>query len=197
MDKNDLEYWTWCESLTIMQAALLCVGVSPDSNDGVNCEGWSIQERPRGYEAVKSAIFAACISGIIICNNETYFDFREEHINIPKSTVNVESLKKWLKSTGKRSRFFLPEQSNTPDYLDTNHPRYSPKLAAAIKVWLALGDENLRVGKSAKAAAIAWLESRYSELGLVYDGKINNKAINEIATIVNHETGGGAPTTPN
>jgi hypothetical protein len=198
---GSLEYWTWCDELTISQAALLCLGLSPDSDGNEYCENWDVDKRPRGYEAVKRAITGVITSEYdepnqgLICGS-LKFDVNG-YLDYTESTIHVGSLKQWLIYKNKHPRFFFPEQSNTPDYLDTSHPRYSPKLAAAVKVWEALEDNNLREGKSTKAAAKAWLETRYKELGLIHDGKINATAIEEVAKIVNHDTGGGAPTTPN
>lgn len=81
-------------------------------------------------------------------------------------------------------------------YLDPEHPRYAPKLAAAIKVWEAMEDENLLKGKGTVAAMKSWLEPRYKELGLIHKGKINNTAIQEVAKVANWNEDGGAPSTP-
>lgn len=42
-----------------------------------------------------------------------------------------------LSRRGFRSEFFFPNTTDEPDYLDSNHPRYSVKLAAAVKAWIA------------------------------------------------------------
>ena len=110
--------------------------------------------------------------------------------------VEVDALKAWLQSKNIRPVFFFGEQNKLPDYLDPTHPRYAAKLAASVKAWLAMEDENLLNGKKPKAAMEDWLSSRYSDLGLTYKGKINNTAIEEAAKVANWETDGGAPATP-
>lgn len=90
--------------------------------------------------------------------------------------------------------------------LDQSHPRYSAKLAAAIQVWEAMEDENLRRGKSAMSAMATWLEINHQILGLVQKrdnerngykaGDMNKTAISEVAKICNWEIDGGAPPTP-
>ena len=57
-------------------------------------------------------------------------------------------------------------------------------------------DGNLIGGKSPSAAMSEWLTSRYKELGLVWDGEINQSGIKEIAKVANWQTTGGAPKTP-
>ncbi|NHZ38875.1 hypothetical protein [Massilia aquatica] len=91
----------------------------------------------------------------------------------------------------------------TPAYLDTSHPRYSAKLAAAVKAWEAMEDENLRRGKMPMAAMAAWLEKNSSALGLTHKraseqhkyqvGDINKTAIAEVSKICNWEVDGGPP----
>jgi hypothetical protein len=69
-------------------------------------------------------------------------------------------------------------------------------LAAAVKVWLAMKDDNLLKGKSPKAAMESWLENRYSELGLIYQDNINKTAIDECTKVANWNDKGGATKTP-
>ena len=97
-----------------------------------------------------------------------------------------------------------------PDYLDPKNPRYAAKLEAAVKVWLAMEDENLRRGRTPAQAMIAWLESRYAQFGLIHKqsgknsngettykiGERNDGAIKEVAKVANWESDGGAPKTP-
>lgn len=123
------------------------------------------------------------------------------------TTVARSDVTAWLSAAGIRSGFFFPDASNdAPDYLDSNHPRYAPKLAAAVKVWLAMEDENLRRTKRAYSASEQWLQINYRELGLMHEkdspkhgtkaGDPNASAIGMIANIVNWEPTGGATKTP-
>jgi hypothetical protein len=104
------------------------------------------------------------------------------------TTIHVEDLKQWLSSRNfTSSKFFFGEKkSNEPDYMNPQHLRYSEELAAAVKVWQAMEDENLLLGKSSpKSAMIDWLESRYKELGLIYEGAIGKKRIEDCAKVAN------------
>lgn len=111
--------------------------------------------------------------------------------------VTRADLKQWLENNGITTGFLFQKMvDDTPDYLNPNHRRYSEALAAAVKAWQAMEDENLLLGKSSpKSAMIDWLTSRYKELGLTYENKISIKAIKECATVANWSKG-GAPITP-
>ncbi len=113
-----------------------------------------------------------------------------------RTMIDVDNLKSWLSSKNMRTGFFFDNTEEVSGYLDTNHPRYSAKLAAAIKVWEAMGDENLLNGKTPKNAMTEWLTSRYKELELVHNEKVSNNAIENVVLVVNWQTGGGAPKTP-
>ena len=131
-------------------------------------------------------------------DDETHEDgfFVKKNPNWAKTTVKFDDVVAWLTSRGVTDGFFFPVEEAPRDYLDPNHPRYSVRLAAAIKVWEAMGDENLLAGKATKTAIKDWLESRYKELGLVHKNKISNNAIENVVAVVNWQTVGGAPKTP-
>lgn len=202
---DDLDHWRLCDELSVIQAALLVIGVDPSGEVGAYCEGWQPHERPRGYEAAKVAIAGAlrreAIRGSLIpifehdINGNICGDVPGS-IDLEASQVDIESLRAWLAGRGFRSGFFFPDAERTPDYLDPAHPRYSAKLAAAVKVWQAMEDGNLLSGKSAPDAMSEWLGSRYRELGLVWNGEINKTGINEVAKVANWQTTGGSPKTP-
>ena len=50
-----LDYWRFCEELTIVQAALLIVGEDP-SHPVDYVQGWRSDQKPTGYVAVMSAL---------------------------------------------------------------------------------------------------------------------------------------------
>lgn len=201
-----MDVWRWCDELTVMQAALLANGLDP----GVEycyVEGWDIDKRPGGYEAAKHAITRALLCKKIV--GEVFPKTRQEFnggeyplegtVDVTSSIVDVESLKTWLEvERGVRPAFFFPavESKTIPDYMNLKHPRYSAKLAASVKVWQAMEDENLLRAKPIIEAMEDWLETRYQELGLVWKEKINKTAIEECAKIANWKTEGGATKTP-
>jgi hypothetical protein len=111
------------------------------------------------------------------------------------TTVRVEDLRKWLSERGFRTGFFFPDAPNAPDYLDPNHPRYAPKLAAAVRAWMAV--DVVVAGKTAKQLLEKWLRENSAAYGLSDDdGKQNETGINQCAGVANWQPGGGAPKTP-
>lgn len=87
------------------------------------------------------------------------------------------------------------ERSNDQPFLDDKHPCYSPKLAAALKAWQEVQeDEHIQKGlKSPKQVLEKWLKAQAGEYGLIKkDGRINNEGIEQIAKVVNWKPEGGA-----
>ena len=202
---DGLDYWRLCDQLDIIQAALLVSGHDP-SIDQSYVEKWTPDNRPSGYEAAKAAISIALRKGFIEGQliplseydmNGNQCGVLENTIDLTVSRIEVESLRSWLEGRGFRTGFFFPTATGAPDYLDSDHPRYAPKLAAAVKAWLASGDESATRGKSAKQALVKWLRENASEFGLSDDdGKPNETGIEESAKVANWQPGGGAPKTP-
>lgn len=118
----------------------------------------------------------------------------EGTIDVSKSTVQVESLKRWLAHKGFSSGFFFPEPVETMDYLDSLNPRYAPKLAAAVKAWQSVIDTGKR---SPKQALDKWLREHALQFGLTNDeGKPIEQAIEECSKVANWNAKGGATKTP-
>jgi len=137
-----------------------------------------------------------------------------------KVTINREDLIDWLIRRGVTPEFFADEiqarktarmdagavstvptilnppvqHQRIPAYLNPEHPRYAPKLAAAIRAWEAVEDPK---GKHPAQAIREWLTRNAKELGLLKDGgELNKSAIDDIAKIANWQPKGGAPKTP-
>lgn len=200
---EELDYWRLCDELSVIQAALLTVGVDPSSEEGSYCESEG-HKQPHGYEAVKTAIANAlkcnAITGRVVSLNDdgeislinNKFAI-EDKIDIFASKVNVESLRAWLVTRNFEKGFFFPEIVETADYMDPDNPRYAPKLAAAVRAWQAVIDPGK---KSAKQALEKWLRENAAKFGLVSDdGNPSNLAVEECAKVANWSPGGGAPKT--
>jgi hypothetical protein len=196
---DDFDFWRLCDELTIHEAALLVAGESPAAH--YHDENWDVAKRPRGYEAAKSAITNALrrnsIPGTIIEDFE--HDINGQRYPLKgtitlESRVEVEGLRTWLWSRGLRNGFFFPQQVEPADYLNPSHPRYAPKLAAAVRAWQAVTDP---AGKHPKQALMKWLRENAADFGLTdEDGKPNETGIEEAAKVANWQPGGGAPKTP-
>lgn len=214
-DEGISDYWRLNDVFTVKQAALLIVGCDPASEVGTHSENWQPHERPEGYEAAKQALSSNLLRRVIQGTHYERVDYDmngnpageiEGSTDIDRSTVNRDSVVQWIAGRGIVTGFFQPSRTSEPDYLDPSNSRYAPKLAAAVKAWMALDDENLTRGKSPLQALESWLESRYRELGLIHQidneknktkaGDINKSAVSEAAKVANWLPGGGAPKTP-
>lgn len=198
-------HWRLCDELSVKNAALLVVGVDPASEAGSYCEEWKPHERPFGYEAAKHAICNALRKGTlkgINCEQPEY-DFNGNEVgsipgttDIDRSIVERESLVGWLRDRGICTGFFFPQQQEVsgPEYLNSQHPRYSQKLAAAVRAWESATDTP---GKTPKQVITAWLKAHAGEYNLCDEnGDHRAQAIEEIAKVANWAPGGGAPKTP-
>lgn len=203
---NDpLDFWRLCEELTIIQAALLVAGVDPALYTKV--ESMVADARPIGFDAAKHAITSALRRGVIEGQPREHYEtnsFGEptgavipDSIDPWESTVQVDSLREWLRRRGVKTGFFFPEEVELPDYLDKSNPRFAPKLAAAVQAWLAIAGREDTGRRSPKQALEKWLREHAAELGLTdQDGKVNETGVEEIAKVANWQLTGGAPKTP-
>jgi hypothetical protein len=199
---SPIDYWRLCDELDIVQAALLLVGEDPGGTASY-VEGWDVENRPNGYEAAKTALTNAVRRGAIdaVVVQQVEHDFNGNEIgpiagtiDLRRTQVNVHSLSQWLADRGITSGFFMQGRSFGPDYLSPDHPRYAPKLAAAVRAWMEVDDPQ---GKSPKSALVKWLRENAREFGLSDDeGKPNELGIDECAKVANWQPSGGAPKTP-
>ncbi|WAF95196.1 hypothetical protein NUT31_01685 [Aeromonas sp. BC14] len=109
-----------------------------------------------------------------------------------QTLLETEDIKSWLRSKGVTTGFFFPSKTNTQEYLDPEHPRYAPKLAALVNAWLAYTPIP---GKTAKQVLTRWLNEHASEFGLTDDDGNPLAGLNELASSANWDTKGGAPKT--
>ena len=173
-------------------------------------ESYDPENRPAGYDAAKTAIVAQLrrghVEGCWVNQSRTdidgtFLEFIENSIDLVESRVNVFSLAAWLDFMEFDCEFFGTgrfgsDQPRGPGYLNPKHPRYAPKLSAAIKSWLAMEGTDL-AGRTPKQALTNWLREHASEFGLCdADGKPNETGIEETAKVANWQPGGGAPKTP-
>lgn len=203
-----MDYWRLCDELSVVQAALLIVGVDPGEFPYVM--NWQEHERPENFAAALAALSHAILGGrlpaTILTAVETKWDSvaeasYDDDTDKPdwqKTTILVEDLKGWLQGRGFKTGFFFPQAKDAPDYLDKTHKNYAPKLAAAIEAWEAVNaNPDLIKGKTVKQALLKWLRKNADRFGLTKDdGNPNEQGIEEIAKISNWDSKGGAPKTP-
>jgi hypothetical protein len=206
---NDLSHWRLCSELSVNQAALLIAGYDPESYRDV----YEVPEPPRGFRAAVAALKNAILDGKLAANirhrgeaNVWAEDYGGEHTEytiheMPDwdlTTVSVDALREWFMRKGMQlpAFFDMPEvrASGVPAYMDPVHPRYAPKLAAAVAAWLAVGDPN---GLTPFQALSKWLTENNEKFGLLNpDGKPNRTGIEECAKVANWKPSGGSPKTP-
>jgi hypothetical protein len=192
---DGIDFWRMSDEFTIIQAALLICGIDPAGRE------YEIErkvKRPEGYDAIKHALITSYRNEKIKGTEIHSFDENtgDSHVNENDALLSVDSLKLWLKERGLREHFFFFPEELEGEYLDVTHPRYSQKLAAALKAWKALEDPKLIHG-SVKQSVQKWLRLNATEFGLSDgDGKPIETAIEEISKIVNWQPKGGAPSTP-
>lgn len=214
---ESLEWLLRSQKLTILQAALLIVGLNP-----LICK-FTNKHRPEdsgiyeGWEQVpiaKIALFRAVYNEIVRVVEEGklrvewyyHCDFRGDRLDenpiVQDSSVSLDDLKEWLLLCGKRPKVFFPEDNfaETKDqkyaFQDPTHPRYAPKLAAIVAAWEAVSEAE--GGKTVKGTLIKWLQQNADQYDLrnKKNGKLKEDVIEQLASIANWEPTGGAPKTP-
>lgn len=107
-----------------------------------------------------------------------------------RTTVSVDSLKAWMEGRNFRPPFFFPDQPEE-GFRNSSHPRYAPKLAAAVSAWEAV--EAAESKRTVKQTLVKWLNLNASKFGLIDESGAPLKLNNELAEVANWETRGGAP----
>lgn len=206
MEKMD--YWRLCDELSVVQAALLIVGLDPAEFYYVM--EWEGNKRPENFSAALAALSHAILGGRLHATirkaiesrwdstAEDYYDYDTGEPDWEKTTILVDDLRVWLRGRGFKTGFFFPQAVETPDFLNQAHKNYAPKLAAAIGAWEAVNaSPELIKGKTVKQALLKWLRKNADKFGLTKDdGNPNEQGIEEIAKISNWDAKGGAPKTP-
>ena len=123
----------------------------------------------------------------------TYFVMNEP--NWAKSLVSRTDLIAWLEGNNFHSGFFFPSaNTQAPDYLDPDNPRYAAKLAAAVRAWQAVTNPGK---KSPKQALEKWIRENAAVFKLTGDdGNPVAQAVEDCSKVANWQPGGGAPKTP-
>ena len=201
-----IDFWKFHDTLDVFEATHLILNQDPSQYSNVSEYNIS-----NSYETILRAlqkdIRSEKLWANIVHDYDNNYSRNEPEIYWGKTTIGVSILKEWLISKNcKPSFFFSSENTGNPDYLNKDNPRYSAKLAAGIKVWLAMEDNQLLKGKAPIPAMESFLTNNYKELGLMHNqdstqhgykkGDINKGAIHQIAKIANWNDKGGAPSTP-
>jgi hypothetical protein len=197
---NKLDYWKLCADFTVVQAALIVCGISPEEMQ------WQVERTtesrcPDGYIAIRTALRHALISGKIqpVKTVFQYTDDGEEtnSLDLNSTTVAAAEIDKFLKRAGVICDFF-DEIGGSDSLGEPAMQQMPPKLAAALKAWSAVSGDPVRLrGRSPKQALDQWLVENAGQLGLLNrDGQPNRTGIEEICKVANWKPEGGATPTP-
>ncbi len=196
------KFWRLAETVNVIQAALLIIGVEPQSIEH-NVEILRPEQRPQDYIAARNAIVSAIENGVLqgsIKRREIPSDLRVVPSNRDRdlgpdysiSSVSVLSLIHWLDERGFETEAFkLP--ANAPlGFRDPSHSRYSPKLMAVVDAWESF-DSELHEPGTPKQRIMKWLRAHADKYGLIDDrGNFLENVIEELAKVANWKTKGGA-----
>ncbi|MEH6725487.1 MAG: hypothetical protein V7703_04955 [Hyphomicrobiales bacterium] len=204
MDDEDCvsQFWRLADSVNIVQAALLIIGIEPQSMEE-DIEFWGADKRPDGYIAVRDSVLSSVQSGVLdgAIEFETYETFSggeaidKDRISYRRSRVLVPSLIEWLEDRGFVTQAFAKPKDGPKGFRDPDHPRFSGKLVAVVEAWEQYDSESNEPG-TPKQRLIKWLRLNASRYGLTDDdGKPSENVIEELAKVANWATIGGAPKT--
>ena len=194
--------WRLVDPLNVEDAAALIAGFDPKTiRYNGNGDAWfesengqSESEGIRWVETASTALRNAILADSLEANLQRYSSFGEQSIDWGKSTVTVQNVRIWLQSKGVNKGFFFPEPIKTADFLDRNHPRYAPKLAAVVRAWEEYKDVP---GRTPKQTLSKWLNEHAGEFDLTdEEGMPRANLIEDLSAIPNWQTNGGAPKTP-
>jgi len=193
-----IDLWKLLTEYSIVHAALLIAGYSPDEADrhqehtlGSKCQGYT-PAKTALYNAVRSGNLTPAKLALDIDQNDG-----SEYISIHSTLISVSDLDAFTKARGVVCEFFdRPERSGAHSMAPSN-PFFSKKLDAANRAWAAVTSDPDRLrGKSPKQALQAWLVENAQGLGLLNkDGQPNQTGIEEICKVANWKPEGGATPT--
>lgn len=106
-------------------------------------------------------------------------------INTARTTVTRDDLKQWLESRGVFPPMLFPN-GKKDDYMDLNHPHYSPKLALCVRAWEA-AQTTTATGITIKQFMLEWMQQNAKHFGV---NNKNPKVFDELATVSNWDSSG-------
>lgn len=196
------KFWRLARSVNVIQAALLIIGVEPQTVES-HVENLAPEKRPDNYIAARDAIVSGLNSGAL--DGQVFFaeyegpmggiEIDETRIDYERSRVNLQSLIDWLQARGFETDALALPTEKPKGFRDPDHPRYSPKLMAVVEAWENFDTESDEPG-TPKQRLMKWLRLNASRFGLTDDdGKPSENVIEELAKVANWATAGGAPKT--
>ena len=196
-----IDYWGFSDQYSIINAAFLIIGCNPDDYDRVYPNEKN-SNLPDGFNAVKTALMLAAISGSIDTVTIKWHDptaFDDKQLDFYETTISADALENFCLKQGYRAEFFerrRKRKEQSDHSLQTK--RYPPKLRAALDAWSAISSDPDSIrGISPKEALKRWLSANASSYGLLNkNGTPNETGIEEVAKVANWKPEGGANPTP-
>ena len=122
------EYWRLSADLSVVQVALLVIGEDPELWQH-RIPALSMEDRPKGYEAVISAlttdIFEERLPAKIFLQDDEWG--RDTPPDWFKTTIAIGDLRSWLELKSMPLGFFQSPAPGASDYLNPDHSKYAPK----------------------------------------------------------------------
>ncbi len=201
------------DDFSIIEVSAIMAGHSPrnytfDHEYGDFCLRNASLEETSTFDVVRGAIERSIMNGLlpatVIGKPERPWAYQHEkdwqliaEIDPSKTFIQREDLINWLKDRGCYPDFFFPA-NKVMDFMDSNHPHYSPKLAATVAAWEAASKTKMEdpsetkniEGKTVKTWATHWLQIHAQKYHVSND-TATTTAFSEMAGIMNWNTTGG------
>ncbi|EGW22313.1 hypothetical protein [Methylobacter tundripaludum] len=176
-------YWKNRDKYSLLAVAYIAIGEEPQ-----------LSEKARQSESAKLTNIFEELNGLYIdlghAKEGEFFPVSDFYVEWQGATEIID----WLNVPGVPNFLTEPDEqltilTNTPPaYLDPKHPAFSDELSIAIQAWNAVLDHNPDRPKqgSRKKLIEEWLETHYQKT-------LSREARIRIATLLNPDKNGGAP----
>ena len=142
--------WKLHPYLPLSDAAALIAGYEPMQIGRCQRDTWFDQGFPDYRPTVLALVGAVLVGDLgadiayvdvdkednIRLSSEGFWERINNHISASGTRIRKADLLAWMEANGHRPEFFFPDKvEGEPDFLSPQHPRYAPKLAAAVRAW--------------------------------------------------------------
>ena len=189
---DDLDYWRILDEFSVTEALLLVVGVDPFKVNA-NEESFKQDDSYNRYVLIRRKLIKEFESSSGLLEEISFkegplsrYGSRPLVPNWDRTKVSAKAMRLLLRETKISSKFF--ESYGQPGYLDPEHDHYSPKLAAAVGVWLAMEDKSAIGYLATKKVLNNWLTKHASEFRDKKGKQLSNNGISECSAVANWDT---------
>lgn len=198
--EDKLSHWRLHEYLTITEASALWIDEEPPWKWNEEFQGPHPLEDNASFRIVRNAIASAIEQDKLKTARYEVGWVAQDGVSTwphyDRTTIKREELARWALSKEERPSFLVKDIERLEEFdksleeiapfLDKSHPHFPRELEIAAKAWMALYEKGEERGrKSHKDYIKDWLKKNYPDL--------TNNAAERIATVVNPDKKGGAP----